>query len=98
MTTRFAVGDRVRVRKAYPPGHLRTPYFIRGKEGVVTAVIGDYANPEELAYGRPGLPKRTLYWVQFAQAALWPDYDGGGDTTVVDIYEHWLEPPEAAAP
>jgi nitrile hydratase len=98
MTTRFAVGDRVRVRKAFPPGHLRTPYFIRGKEGVVTAVIGDYANPEELAYGRPGLPKRTLYWVQFAQAALWPDYDGGDDTTVVDIYEHWLEPPEAAAP
>ena len=93
MTARFAVGDRVRVREAYPPGHLRTPYFIRGKDGIVTRVIGAFANPEELAYGRPGLPKRTLYWVQFRQTGLWPDYAGGqDDTAVVDVYEHWLEP------
>jgi nitrile hydratase len=27
---RFQAGDRVRVRAAYPPGHLRTPYYCRG--------------------------------------------------------------------
>jgi len=96
MTARFAVGDKVRVRRAYPPGHLRTPCFIRGKPGRVTQVIGAYANPEELAYGRKGLPKRSLYWVQFRQTDLWPDYAGGaGDTAVVDVYEHWLEPAAA---
>jgi nitrile hydratase subunit beta len=93
MTARFAVGDKVRVREAYPPGHVRTPYFIRGKQGRVTRVIGAYANPEELAYGRKGLPKQALYWIQFSQSALWPDYRGGAhDSAVVDVYEHWLEP------
>ena len=27
---RFRPGDRVRVRKAYPLGHIRTPFYIRG--------------------------------------------------------------------
>ena len=97
MSARFSVGDRVRVREAYPPGHVRTPYFIRGKAGEVIAVIGDFANPEELAYGRPGTPERTLYWVCFPQAELWSDYDGPKqDTAVVDVFEHWLEPLEDA--
>ena len=93
MTARFAVGDEVRVRQAYPPGHVRTPYFIRGKRGRVTRVIGAFANPEELAYGRNGLPKQPLYWVQFPQTNLWPGYAGGeADSAVIDVYEHWLEP------
>lgn len=96
MIARFAVGDKVRVRESYPPGHLRTPCFIRGRQGQVIQVIGAYANPEELAYGRKGLPKRALYWVQFRQADLWPDYAGGADdSAVVDVYEHWLEPAAA---
>jgi nitrile hydratase len=93
MTARFAVGDRVRVRASHPPGHVRTPYFIRGHSGVVTRVLGEFANPEERAYGRDGLPERPLYWVEFRQTELWPDYDGAAqDTAVVDVYEHWLEP------
>jgi len=27
----FAVNDRVRVRADIPPGHVRTPYYLRGK-------------------------------------------------------------------
>lgn len=95
MTARFAVGDKVRVRMAFPPGHVRTPFYIRGKEGRVVRVIGEFANPEELAYGRNGLPKRPLYWIEFSQSALWPDYAAGeDDTAVIDVYEHWLEPAE----
>jgi nitrile hydratase len=89
---RFAEGDRVRVRQAYPPGHVRTPYFIRGRAGTVIQLAGSFADPEELAYGRDGQPKRPLYRVQFAQSELWPNYSGGPrDTTVVDILESWLE-------
>ena len=92
MSARFAVGDRVRVREAYPPGHMRTPYFIRGKAGEVVAIAGAFANPEELAYGRDGLPEEPLYRVLFRQTELWPDYAGAdGDTAVVDVLEHWLE-------
>ncbi|NQU62139.1 MAG: nitrile hydratase subunit beta [Rhodospirillales bacterium] len=97
MTARFAVGDSVRVREAYPPGHIRTPYFIRGKAGKVTAVLGDFANPEELAYRRPGTPALPVYWIEFPQTELWSDYAGPKlDTAVVDVFENWLEPVEGS--
>lgn len=98
MKTRFSVGDRVAVRRAHPPGHVRTPYFIRGCHGVVDEVLGAFANPEELAYGREGKPAQPLYRVRFRQHDVWADYGGSPkDTTVVDIYEHWLEPAKGEA-
>jgi nitrile hydratase len=93
MSAVFRAGDRVRVRWADPPGHLRTPYYIRGKAGTVERVLAAFPNPEERAYGRPGLPAQPLYRVRFPQTAVWPDYPGGPDDTVdVEIYQHWLEP------
>ena len=95
MSDRFAIGDRVRVRAAFPPGHVRTPYYLRRKRGQILSIAGRFANPEELAYGRDGQPARALYRVRFEQAALWPDYQGQArDTVVADIFEHWLEPAE----
>ena len=89
---RFQPGERVRVRKADVPGHLRTPWYIRGQEGEVERICGFFANPEELAYNRHGLPKRALYRVRFPQKQVWPDYAGPAkDTIEVEIYEHWLE-------
>ncbi|PPR64547.1 MAG: Nitrile hydratase subunit beta [Alphaproteobacteria bacterium MarineAlpha4_Bin2] len=93
MSEKYAVGDDVTVRRAYPPGHVRTPYFIRGRRGVVQEVVGKFANPEELAYGRDGNPALTLYRVQFYQNDVWTNYNGSPkDTALVDIYENWLEP------
>jgi len=95
MSTRFRRGDRVCVRRAHPPGHVRTPFYIRGHRGVVDSVAGDFADPEELAYGRDGLPRKTLYRVRFRQNELWPGYAGSADDSlVVDVYEHWLDPAE----
>jgi nitrile hydratase subunit beta len=92
MSNAFAIGQRVRVRAIYPPGHLRTPHYLRGRHGTIESIAGHYANPEELAYGRDGLPARALYRVRFRQSELWHDYVGpAADTAVVDLYEHWLE-------
>ena len=89
----FQVGDRVRVREAYPLGHLRTPYYIRGHSGVVERLCGAYPNPEELAHARNGLPAQPLYRVRFSQREVWPDYCGPTQDTVdLEIYQHWLEP------
>lgn len=89
---RFRDGQRVRVRVAHPPGHVRTPFYVRGHTGVVERLCGIYANPEELAYGRSGQPAQPLYRVRFAQRDLWPDYAGPvTDTVDVEIYQHWLE-------
>ena len=92
--TLFNTGDPVRVCRRFPPGHLRTPYYIRGKTGVIERYLGDFPNPEELAYGRNGEPRQPLYRVRFRQQDVWPDYAGEPhDTIDVEIYQHWLEPP-----
>lgn len=92
MKPRFGVGDPVAVRAAYPLGHIRTPYYIRGKQGTIERICGEFANPEELAFGRDGLPKLPLYRVRFRQRSVWPHYIGAPDDTVdIEIFEHWLE-------
>ncbi len=94
MTARFSPGDRAAVRRSSSPGHVRTPHYVRGHVGVIERVCGPFANPEELAYGRDGLPPRPLYRVRFLQADLWPGYQGSAaDSVEVEVYEHWLEPP-----
>ena len=92
----YAVGDRVRVADASPPGHVRTPLFLRGCRGVIIRHFGAFANPERLAYGMHGRPLLNLYQVKFDMSEVWHG-DGNyapGDTVTADIYEHWLEPCE----
>jgi nitrile hydratase subunit beta len=92
-TPRFKPGERVRVMKAYPPGHIRTPFYIRGCAGEVERICGAFPNPEELAQMRDGLPAVPLYRVRFRQAEVWPDYRGNAaDVLEVEIFQHWLEP------
>jgi Nitrile hydratase beta subunit, C-terminal len=94
---RFEPGDRVRVLSADKLGHVRTPGYIRGKTGRVEAVLGEFRNPESLAYGEAGLPERPLYKVSFRQVYLWEGYPGPpNDELCADIYEHWLEREETA--
>jgi nitrile hydratase len=90
-TGRFHAGDRVRVKLQDLPGHIRTPWYIRGKTGWIEKVYGDFLNPESLAYGRDGLPKKTLYLVLFNQRDLFAKAEGSKDKVLVDIYDHWLE-------
>ena len=90
---RYSVGDTVVVKRTFPPGHRRTPQYIRGKQGVIERICGAYPNPEELAYGFDGLPAKVLYRVRFPQKHVWPNYVGpANDVLEMEIYEHWLEP------
>ena len=91
--TAFEPGDRVRVRPADKPGHVRTPGYLRGKAGWVASTLGEFRSPEDLAYGLSGAPERPLYKVGFRQADVWSGYDGpAGDRLFADIYEQWIEP------
>ncbi len=88
----YSVGDRVKVRKAAPLGHIRTPFYIRGHTGVVERICGAFPNPEELAQQRDGLPAQPLYRVRFLQRHVWPDYRGhAADVLELEIFQHWLE-------
>lgn len=75
-----------------PPGHVRTPAYLRGKTGVIERRLGPFGNPEALAYGHRG-DRRELLRVRFTMGEIWgaaaehPD-----DTLDAEIYAHWLEP------
>jgi nitrile hydratase len=87
----FTPGDRVMVRPDFPPGHIRTPVYMRGHVGVIDRCFGEFGDAEALAYGLKG-PKRRVYKVRFAAADLWPDYKGPAhDVIEADLAEHWLE-------
>lgn len=90
----FSPGAGVRVKDVWPetrgPVHIRTPHYLRGMPGTVVRKLGAYANPEDLAFGRPAAA-RALYHVRFDQPAVWQE-GKAGDELLVEIYEHWLEP------
>ena len=82
----------MKVLKAFPPGHIRTPYYVRGHVGEIERICGAFPNPEELAQMRNGLPAQPLYRVRFRQKDVWPDYSGNpADVLEVEIFQHWLE-------
>ena len=90
-TDTFAPGTRVRVRAMMPPGHVRTPRYLRGKTGEVERVLGPFGNPEQLAYGLES-PKLPLYRVRFTMSEVWGESaETPGDSLDVEIFAHWLE-------
>lgn len=95
---RFRPGDVVQVDDRMAIGHCRTPFFLRGKTGVVVGIQGAFRDPEKLAYHKPGLPERVLYKVRFRQADIWCGYRGRPqDQLEADLYEHWLTRAEGEA-
>lgn len=91
--SKFKPGDYVTVLKLYPLGHVRSPFYIRGKTGRIEKVWGEFVNPEETAYFRSGFPKKTLYRICFNMQDTWPHYKESSDDKIyLDIYEHWLKP------
>ena len=90
--TRFKPGDMVRVDDRDVAGHCRAPWYLRGQTGVIAEILGNFRDPERLAYHRPGLPRQILYKVRFKQTALWPAYVGSArDRLEADLTENWLQ-------
>ena len=89
------MAERVRVRFMMPPGHVRTPAYLRGKVGEIERSLGAFPNPEELAY-RQKATARPLYRVRFTMAEVWGDgAERAQDTIDAEIFEHWLEAADA---
>ena len=78
---RFKIGDRVRVRAAHVPGHVRMPAYVRGKVGTVVGESPAYPLPDAHAHGVAALNERT-YDVRFKSTDLWPD---GAETAFVHV-------------
>lgn len=86
----FKVGDKVRVRMDYVPGHVRMPAYARGKTGVVVGISPAYPFPDAHAHGVKSEDEPT-YDVRFRAEELWPN---SADPAAVHIgvFESYLEP------
>lgn len=86
-------GSCVRVDDRWPerhgPVHIRTPHYLRGHKGRIVRHLGDFADPEQLAFGRPA-QRRALYHVAFDARGLWADAEPA--EILVEIFDHWLIP------
>ncbi len=85
----FAVGDRVRVKPMRPPTHTRSPAYVRGRTGTVSAVHGAHVFPDTNAHGGGEYPQ-PLYTVTFAARDLWGP-DTTADEVAADLFEPYLE-------
>jgi len=85
------MAEHVRVKSMMPPGHVRTPAYLRGKYGTVERRLGEFANPERAAY-RLEKDMQPLVRVRFTMAEIWGDAaEYPDDTLDAEIYAHWLE-------
>ena len=85
------MGKSVRVKNHCPPGHVRAPWYLRGKTGIIERYLGTFGNPEQLAYGLKA-EEKPLYRVRFTMAEIWgAAAERPTDTIDAEIYGHWLE-------
>jgi nitrile hydratase subunit beta len=88
----IAAGSAVLVRNEWPeahgPVHIRTQHYMRGHTGTVVRHLGDFPNPEDLAFARPA-KRLPLYHVAFDARTIWPN--SAADELLVEIFEPWLE-------
>ncbi len=86
--SRFAPGDRVKVRRMRPAGHTRCPRYVRGAVGLIAAVRGIDTFPDLEPY--PG-PEETVYAVSFASEELFGPSAEGTWTVTLDLFDSYLE-------
>ena len=88
---RFQPGDTVRVMQAYPLGHVRTPFYIRGKTGVVEMAHGTMIYPDSAGNGGPDAPEH-VYTVKFTNEELWGAEAAEPNGVVYfDVWEPYIE-------
>jgi nitrile hydratase len=89
----FRPGDPIRILNRSPVGHYRVPTYLRGKTGVVEAVIEPAGiDNEEEGFGRNAGAKRHYYRIAVPMTEIWPAYSGSSlDGLRIEVFETWLE-------
>ena len=89
VTTRYAIGDTVRVVNRHPLSHTRAPRYIRGRLGTIEAFHGAQVFADKNAEGISEV--QAVYAVRFAATELWGSDANPRDTVFVDLWEEHLE-------
>jgi hypothetical protein len=89
----FGVGDRIKVDTRLPVGHYRVPTYLRGKTGVVEAVIEPVAvDNEQEGFGRNAGRRLHYYRISVPMNEIWEAYQGSPrDRLYIEVFETWLK-------
>lgn len=87
---RFAVGERVRTRRAEVEHHTRLPGYARGKVGRIEHVHGVHVFADAHAQGLGEQPQ-WLYAVVFDASELWGGDAAPGASVSIDAWEPYLQ-------
>jgi len=88
--SRFAPGDRVRVRDLHFSGHTRCPRYVRGRQGVVVSVDGLSVLPDVEAHTEER-PQEQTYTVHFDGTELWGPEAQPGTSVRIGVWDSYLE-------
>jgi hypothetical protein len=85
-------GDRVVVRELPVVFYTRTPEYVRGARGEISALAYESPAPEDETWDRPDAKTEWFYVVKFNMSELWDGYTGPSiDALRTEIPEHWLD-------
>ncbi|MCD0505866.1 nitrile hydratase subunit beta [Bordetella petrii] len=89
------IGDTVRVRNLFVPGHIRMPAYVRGKTGKIVGVSPAYPYPDAAAHGLD-CARQATFDVCFQAGDLW---ENGSDSAEVHVglFHAYLEKVEGCA-
>ena len=85
----FAIGQRVRVRNEFVPGHHRMPGYIRGKVGVVVRRSTPFPFPDAAGHAM-GDETEPTFEVRFETSELWPETSDEATVTVA-VFRSYLQ-------
>ncbi len=92
-SARFAVGERVSIRKGSSRENDSTPYYVRGKSGIVEEICAPFTNPYRTASKPAGRAPPRTYRTRFSAREVWPELPGAsGETFIIRLSEDWLMP------
>jgi len=92
-SARFAVGERVSIRKGSSRENDSTPYYVRGKSGIVEEICAPFTNPYRTASKPAGRAPPRTYRTRFSAREVWPELPGAsGETFIIQLSEDWLMP------
>jgi nitrile hydratase len=86
----FKIGDKVRVKNEFVPGHHRMPGYVRGKAGTIVGLGPPTHFPDAAAHNMQAAMEAT-YDVRFRAADIW---GGVCDDAFnhVQLFQSYLEP------
>jgi nitrile hydratase subunit beta len=87
---KFSTGTVVKAKVISPMGHTRIPRYIRGKQGIIESIHGNFILPDTKVHQGINL-YQPVYRVCFKAQDLWGEDASPKDKLYIELWEDYLE-------